>query len=149
MKKHCFLIHMVWAFLLLACHEVTHPQVETLFLKGGTGETQKSEAVSRLYDLYSNSKKDKHAYEVISKKHGRFILNYTPKLQLLTLCADPGSGWSGQYKDVSEQTLQTLAARGYAFDSLESIAADPLKYDSLLIINHPFIQVKTSGNPSL
>lgn len=146
MKKQWFLIHMVWTFLLLACHEVTHPQVDTLFLKAGTSDVHKSEAVSRLFELYSNSKRDKLAYEVISKD-ARFILNYTPESQLLTLSADLGSGWAIQYRDVSEQKLQKLAAIGYSIDSLGIIEENPVKYDSLLIRNSPIIRVRTSGTP--
>ena len=149
MKNCIFLACILSIFFLAACHDVAHPQVETLYLKDGTAEVQKSEAVSKLYELYTSSNKEKEAYEVISKKEGRFILNYTPKLELLTLCIDPGSGWSNQYKNVSEQKLQRLAGGSYSFDSLVVIAANPVKYDSLLIINDSFIQVKTSGSPSL
>ncbi|MCE7065683.1 hypothetical protein [Dyadobacter sp. CY326] len=141
----CFLL----AMNLTGCHEVSHPHVDTLYVNGGTEEAEKLEAIPKLYAHYVNSQKDKEAYEVISNGNGRFILNYTPKLELLTLCADPGSGWLNQFKNVKEVTLQKLALGGYSFDSLGKIASDPIGYDSLLIVNEPFINVKTNGSPSL
>ena len=149
MKKYIILAIILIAFGFIACQEIAHPQVDTLYLKGSSADVEKFEAVPKLYAHYMNSKKDKEAYEVISKGDGRFILNYTPKLKLLTLCADPGSGWLSQFKNVGEETLEKLVAGRYSFDSLGIIASDPIKYDSLLIVNKPFIQVKTSGSPSL
>lgn len=136
------------AFFITACQEMTHPLIETFYIKGGSIEQQKVTAVFKLYEMYRDGNKDKNAYEVIAKKEGRFIINYTPKSELLTLSADPGSGWSNQFKNVTEQTLQRLAVGGYSFDSLGAIALDPVKYDSLLVPNDsPFVRVMTSGNP--
>jgi hypothetical protein len=149
MKKRIFPALILLAISLIACHEISHPQVDTLYVNGSSADVEKLEAVPKWYAHYMNSKKDKEAYEVISTGDGRFILNYTPKLQLLTLCADPGSGWLSQFKNVGEETLEKLVAGRYSFDSLEIIASDPIKYYSLLIVNKPFIHVKTSGSPTL
>ena len=96
-----------------------------------------------------SSKRDKAFYEVISKKEGRYILNYAPNLKLLTMCADPGSGWSKQFKNFELSTLEMLANGGYSFDDLDNREGLDSKFDSLLVINTPSSPVKTNGSPSL
>jgi hypothetical protein len=135
-------------FLIIGCSEKVDPDVDTQYLEGNDREALRLEAIPKLYEYYANSKKDKLVYEVISKKNGRFILNFMPSSKLLTLCGDPGSGWGPQFKDVTESTLQKLVQDGISFEDIQSIGTIGSKYDSLLVRNTPFVQVKTNGSPS-
>lgn len=136
-------------FFILACSEQVDPGVETFYIKGGTRESQRLEAIPKLYQHYMSSSKDKEVYEVISEGNGRLIANFTPALKLLTLCGDPGSGWGPQFKDVTAETLEKFVNDGISFDDLHSIGTIDSKFDSLLVRNDPFVQVKTNGEPSL
>ncbi|MCF2498530.1 MULTISPECIES: hypothetical protein [Dyadobacter] len=136
-------------FFIFGCSDKVDPQVDTLYLTGGNRESQRLEAIPKLYYHYINSAKDKEVYEVIAEGDGRLIANFTPDLKLLTLCGDPGSGWGPQFKDVTASTLEEFVKGKISFDDLHSIGTIGSKFDSLLVRNVPFIQVKSNGEPSL
>ena len=139
-------IALMLTFLLTACVEISHPAVETLYLKGDNIDAMKQEALPRLLEHYMTSKKDKEVYEVISK-YGRFILNFNPSLKLLTLCGDPGSGWGPQFKDVDEAILKKLVDYGLSFDDIQEIGSPFSQGDTLLVRNKPTYLVKSNGHP--
>lgn len=149
MKVSRKLIIIVMCALTFGCIEKVDPAVDTLYIKGGDQETHIKQAIPKLFQHYVSSKRDKEFYEVISKKEGRYILNYAPNLKLLTMCADPGSGWSRQFKNFELSTLEMLANDGYSFDDLGDRERLDSKFDSLLVINTPSSPVKTNGSPSL
>lgn len=149
MKMKYILIFISVIVFFAECRDRVDPTVNTLFVEGKDRETLRSQAIPELFNHYVNSKKDKEAYEVISKKNGRFIINYTPSLGLLTLCGDPGSGWGNQFKNVDETVIESLVKGGYSFDDINDIGTLDSKYDSLLVKNRPYIDVKTNGSPSL
>jgi hypothetical protein len=134
---------------IFGCSDKVDPQVDTVYLTVGDRESQRLGAIPQLYQHYVNSAKDKEVYEVISEGNGRLIANFTPALKLLTLCGDPGSGWGPQFKDVTEATLEKLVKDGISFEDLHSIGTLDSKFNGLLEINNPFVQVKTNGEPSL
>ncbi|MDR6806032.1 hypothetical protein J2Y45_003224 [Dyadobacter sp. BE34] len=124
------------------------PAVETISVYGGY-EVEREKAFPNLYNYYVASSKNKEYYEVISK--GDFILNYYPKGQLLTICADQGSGWLSQYKDIDESDLKKFVDDGVTFDQVSRFGTldNDLdsSYNSILIETDPFIEVKTNGSP--
>jgi hypothetical protein len=127
-----------------ACSEDVDPQVDTLFLNSGHPDSLKSQAISRLYEYYSNSDKTKAYYEVVSgRKAGDYILNYYPEAKLLTTCLDPGSGWAGQLKNVDEAALQRMANLKVKLDGLTGYVLT----DSTIQHNRPLVGVKTNGSP--
>ncbi|MCF2487072.1 hypothetical protein [Dyadobacter sp. CY347] len=137
-------IIFLFLFLPISCLNKVDPAVDSLYLKGEDWKSWRKDALSKLYAHYNNSKKDKECYEVIARKEDRFFLNFYPQGQLLTLCADPGSGWSNQYKaDIS--LIKKLISYNVTFDDLVGLTEN--NYDSILVINKPFIEVKTNGNP--
>ena len=138
------LIIITLAYLVTSCLNIPERDVDTLYLKDGSHEYQRSVALYNLYEHYRLSSKSEDFYEIISKKSGRYIINYYPKEELLTLCADPGSGWSGQYK-VNEQLFEKLIRYNVTFDDI--LGNTEKNYDSLLIRNKPTFNVKTNGNP--
>jgi hypothetical protein len=100
-----------------------------------------------LYEHYVTSEKNREAYEVVAKKDGHFILNFTPGLELLTVCGDPGSGWSQQFENVDEAMLKKLVDEGISFGDLYSVGSMSDRVDSLLTRKHPIYNVNTNGNP--
>lgn len=132
------------ALCLTSCHEISHPYVDTLYMKGTDREKERAEAMVNLYQHYMNSDKDKEVYEVISESNGRFILNYVPALKLLTLSGDPGSGWSNQFKNVDEATLQRLIDENITFQNLEEVGTIGSQFDDVLKVNRPMYSVKTN-----
>lgn len=149
MKNSFVLCMILTAFCFASCHEISHPHVDTLYVKGTDREQERAEAIRNLYRHYMNSDKDKDVYEVISKNNGNFILNYVPALKLLTLCGDPGSGWSNQFKNVDEATLQRLIDTNVTFQNLEDVGSIGSQFDDVLEVNRPMYTVKTNGYPSL
>jgi hypothetical protein len=139
---------MYLVFASTACINKVDPMIDTLYLEGKDRRELRLQAIPKLYEHFRNSKKDKFVYEVISKKNGRFIANYTPSLKLLTLTGDPGSGWGNQFKDVDETTLEKLVKDGITFDDLELIGTLDSKYNDLLVETNPFQEVRTNGSPS-
>ncbi|NIJ51873.1 hypothetical protein [Dyadobacter arcticus] len=142
-------ISILTMLFISGCYGKIDPNVSTLYIEGGDRESERLEAIPKLYEHYVSSIKDKEAYEVISNGNGNFILNFTPSLKLLTLCGDPGSGWGKQFKDVDESVLQKLVQDGISFQDIESIGSIGSKFDSLLVRNKPRIEVKTNGEPSI
>ncbi|MCE6992368.1 hypothetical protein [Dyadobacter sp. CY323] len=133
---------------LTGCFDKVDPLIRTLYLKEDDMETQRSQAVSRLYEHYVTSRfKDGQGYEVISKKHGRFILHFAPILGLLTVCGDPGSGWARQYEDVDELILKKLVDENITFNDLYGTGPMSYKVDSMLVKKNPIYNVNTNGSP--
>jgi hypothetical protein len=144
--KLWFLLMIV---LLSGCGDKIDPVIATIYLTEGDRAMQRQQAIPKLYAHYQNSAKDREGYEVIAKKNGRFILNYVPGLGLLTLSGDPGSGWSRQFANVTEDVLKILVDEGITFDELEDHETLVSKFDSLLILKRPIYRVRTNGSPSL
>ena len=142
-----FLLMIVLVFW--GCRDKIDPIISTVYLTEGDRVVQRQQAIPKLYAHYQDSTKDREAYEVIAKKDGRFILNYVPGLNLLTLCGDPGSGWSGQFTNVTSDVLKLLVDEGVTFDQLENREKLGSKLDSLLIPKSPIYRVRTNGSPSL
>ncbi|SKB55879.1 hypothetical protein [Dyadobacter psychrophilus] len=138
--KQAFLLLSVC--LLASCGEVVNPLIRTVYLTEGDRTSQRLEAIAKLYEFYNDSDKDREAYEVISKRSGDFIVNYVPGLGLLTLCGEPGFGWSKQFIDVDSTLLRKLVDRGATFDDLNTG-----KFDSLLVTKTPVFRVNTNGKP--
>ncbi|MCE7065684.1 hypothetical protein [Dyadobacter sp. CY326] len=134
---------------LMSCHELSHPDVDTLYIDGKDREESRADAINTLYDHYMNSTKEKEVYEVIARGNGRFIINYVPELKLLTLCGDPGSGWGPQFKEVDEAALQRLINDKITFDDLHGVGSIGSAFDSVLVRNNPMYSVKTNGYPSI
>src|SRR5690606_4735524 len=120
------------------------PEVDTFYYNTGQRDSQRSQAITKLYEHYIQSDKTKEYYEVISRKTGNYIVNYYPDGQLLTICTDPGSGWSGQLKNVSDADLQRMAISKIHMDRLQEYVLS----DSTLEHNRPIIEVKTNGKPN-
>lgn len=144
--------------LLTSCFDRVDPEVSTKYLSSGSGEQQKASAVKELLDFYTASEKDKPYYEVISKREGRFILNYNRIEQRLTLCMDPGSGWGRQYMNISLEDLAEMVAIGITLEELDGseytvrvdeytlrIKGKEMKYAS----SAERIQPQTNGDPTL
>ncbi|MCF2492113.1 hypothetical protein [Dyadobacter chenhuakuii] len=140
---------LIMVTLLSGCGDRIDPVISTIYLEEGDRAAQRRQAIPELYAHYQNSAKDREAYEVISKKNGRFIINYVPGLELLTLCGDPGSGWSRQFANVSDDVLKILVNEKVTFDDLEIHGSFGSKLDSLLISKTPIYRVRTNGSPSL
>ena len=137
-------IILVLIIVMGSCLTAPEREVETLYLEDGSYEYKRSVALYNLYQHYIKSTRSRDFYEIVSKHNGRYILNYYPKGELLTLCVDPGSGWLHQYK-VSEQLFEKLIKYNI---TLNELSGDSDKnYDSLLVVNEPFFNVKTNGNP--
>ncbi|WP_439557810.1 hypothetical protein [Dyadobacter sp.] len=150
MKLRTFLFVIQLLVGMAACINKVDPDVDTMYTEDGKDRKDaRMLAIPKLLAHYSSSKKDKLVYEVISKKKGQYILNFTPSLKLLTLCGDPGSGWGPQFKDVDEATLQKLINDGISFEDIHSIGTIDSKFDSVLVRNEPRVEVKTNGEPSL
>jgi|GEM_PF-1546947 len=143
---------------LVSCKENVDPEVGTKFIEYGSREEQRASAIQELNIFYNSSNKDKQFYEVISKKNGRFILNYNRADERLTVCLDPGSGWGRQYVNISESDLADFVSIGIELEDLEGsenvvrvddytliIKGKELKYAS----SAERIQPKTNGNPTL
>jgi hypothetical protein len=144
MKKANQLLIILSIAGLAACLNKVDPAVDTLYFSSGRTDTLRSQAISKLYEHYSNSDKTKEYYEVVSKQTGDYIINYYPAGKLLTTCNDPGSGWGGQYKNVDEATLRRLADLKIKLDNLRSY----VNTDSIIDDNEPRIEVKTNGHPN-
>jgi hypothetical protein len=151
MKHFLVYITLVLTFALLSCSDKIEPDVDTLYLNDGDRESQSAMAISELYKYYVASKKDKGFYEVVSKKVGRFILNYYPAGKLLTVSTDSDSGWGRQFKNVDETVLKKLSDDHITIDDIGAIGTGDNRLDSLYVsllpINEPFFSVKTNGNP--
>ncbi|MCF0060976.1 hypothetical protein MUK70_17200 [Dyadobacter chenwenxiniae] len=145
--KTTYLLLTIWAAsLLISCKESPDPDVETLYINGQDREKERADATSKLYEHYMNGKRDRSAYEVVAKGNARFVINYVPGLALLTLSGDPGSGWSNQFKDVDEGTLQKLIHQKLTFNDIDDIGSAESKYDSVLTLNRPLYDVKTNSS---
>ena len=137
---------MLLIVLLSGCFDKVDPNVNTLYVENGDITTQRLEAVSTLYQHYTDRKMDREAYEVISKK-SRFILNFTPGLELLTVCGDPGSGWARQYQNFDEVMLKKLVDEKISFNDLYGTGTMTTKIDSMLTRKKPIYNVNTNGSP--
>jgi hypothetical protein len=144
MKKAHLLLVIFSITTLAACFNKVDPAVSTLYFSSGHPDTLRSQAISKLYEHYSNSDKNKEYYEVVSKKTGNYILNYYPFGKLLTTCNDPGSGWSEQYKNVDESELRKLADLKIKLYDLQLYVSK----DSIIENNEPIVDVKTNGYPN-
>jgi hypothetical protein len=130
--------------LLSACSDPIDPTVETIYFNTEKREAWQSQAIGKLYEHYSNSDKSKEYYEVAARKAGNYILNYYPSGKLLTVCEDPGSGWSGQYTNVDEAALQNLAQLKISLDSMQLyVIKDSIIGNSA----SPYVQVKSNVYP--
>jgi hypothetical protein len=157
MNRLFFPTFLLIAFLFSSCFNKVEPEVSTVYVKSGDKETERSEAVSTLFEHYSKSSKDKQYYEVLSKKDGRFILNYNRIDQRLTICTDPGSGWSRQYVGITDADLEDLLVKGLSFNDLD-FPKDPVIVDEVTLIvkekelkytkGSEMIIPKTNGKPS-
>lgn len=146
MKARYLFFFICAATLLASCKKSPNPDVITLYLKGDDREKERTEAIPNLYEHYMNSNKDRAVYEVVAKGNARFVINYVPGLELLTLSSDPGSGWSSQFKDVDEAKLQELVRQKLNFSDIDDIGSFGSKYDSVLVINRPIYDVKTNSS---
>ena len=126
---------------LAACFHKLDPEVSTFYFSTGHPDTLRSQAISKLYEHYSNSDKTNAYYEVISRKTGNYILNYYPAGKLLTMCNDPGSGWSEQYKNVDEAELRKLADLKIKLYDLQLYVSK----DSVIENSQTIVAVKTNG----
>ncbi|MCE7058731.1 hypothetical protein [Dyadobacter sp. CY343] len=142
MKKANQLLIILSIVGLAACFNKVDPAVETFYLKSKHSDSVRSEAFSKFYEHYSNSDNTKEYFEVISK--GDYIINYYATGKLMAICYDPGSGWGGQYNNVDEAALRSLANLRIKLDKLQSYVIK----DSLIDNNEPFIEVKTNGHPN-
>lgn len=134
-------------FILLGCSDSS---VATLFVSDGNHENLRKEAVARLYKFYSNSSKEKEFYEVVSRPdHGHYIVNYNPRLQLLSICADPGSGWAAQFKNVTEEKLQRLSESHFSMDNMYYAQSMRPEYSELLTQNDTFLIPKSNWRASM
>lgn len=141
-------------FFITSCDRVD-PEVSTQYIKEGNREKQRDIAFITLLNHYQASAKDKQFYEVISKRDGRFILNYNRLDERLTLCLDPGSGWGRQFINISENDLEDFVAKDFSlldFDMGKAIAIDSvtiiLKGKELKIARES-IRPKTNGSPTI
>lgn len=141
MKKNNVFLAVLSIFLLIACNNDIDPVVDTLYFNSGQPDTLRNQAITKLYEYYSNSDKSKEFYEVVSEKTGDYIINYYPSRSLLTVCFDPGSGWGGQYKNVDKQALYRLSNARIKLDNLQEFVA----IDSTIDDNRPIFNVKTNG----
>lgn len=131
--------------IVFGCKQDVDPVVATHYFENGTPQEMKNNAFLKLYEFYSTSDKTKEYYEVIARKQVSYIVNYNPSKQLLTICQDPGSGWSDQVSKVSESELKRIVDLKISLDSLASF----VYRDFTLKDVNPMIPVKTNGNPSL
>ncbi|WP_373331121.1 hypothetical protein [Salmonirosea aquatica] len=137
MKSYCILFLI---FALVSCDfNRIDPSVDTLRIEPlfSIDEREVDMAV-QLYHHYTQSDKSKEFYEVIVERTGA-ILNYWPEKQLLTVCANPGSNWLGQYKEIDTTKLKWIGDNKINFS----------QYRDSLMINRPTDTrfVKTNGNP--
>jgi hypothetical protein len=150
MKLIKLFLQAILVIFLFGCKDDVDPAVSTVRVEGNRDELRK-EAISKLYQHYKNSTKDKESYEIVSK--GDYILNFSPKSSLLTLCDDQGSGWAVQYKDINDIVLKKMVDDQINFDHLSGSLEFDTKLDSLykkvLISNNPIVEVKTNGEPRL
>jgi hypothetical protein len=150
MKQLNTLALMLFLLLFNSCKDDVDPVVETLHVKGDY-KVERTEAFSKLLDLYEKSAMDKEYYEVVAKAD--FIVSFSPAKKLLTLCADQGSGWVSQYKEFDIAVLRKLVTDEVtvdeitSFETLNNMLDDT--YKGILIKNEPFHEVKTNGSPSL
>ncbi|MCE6992370.1 hypothetical protein [Dyadobacter sp. CY323] len=146
--KVVFLIIALISFLS-ACDQDIDIGVDTLFIKNEDRETARKDALNELYKHYQKSTKNREAYEVVCKKNGRFILNFSPVLNFLTVCGDPGSGWSRQYQNVDETLLKRLVDEQISIEDLAGFGPRSSLIDSLLTRKSPIYRVNTNGSPSI
>lgn len=157
MISRCVYLFPLLLLTLFSCKDNVDPEVGTKFIEYGSREEQRASAIQELNSFYNSSSKDKQFYEVISKKNGRFILNYNRADERLTICLDPGSGWGRQYINISESDLADFISMGIELEDLEGsenvvrvddytliIKGKELKYAS----SAERIQPKTNGNPT-
>lgn len=131
--------------LMMSCSEDVDPAVKTLYLEDGTRETLRGQAFQKIYEFYFQSDKSSEYYEVIARKKDSYIVNYSPSEKLLTICQDPGSGWSNQVQNVNIDQLKRLADLKISLDDIGPF----VHKDSTLKSVNPIVEVKTNGNPSL
>lgn len=86
--------------------------------EGNTREKLKEMGISKLLENYTVSNKKKKYYEVVSSRGNGagFILNYNRPDQRLTICLDPGSGWSNQFVDITEKDLEEFVSKKFTID---------------------------------
>jgi len=127
MKK----LSILFVFIcLLSCDKKVDPDVQTLVLSDSysnnlddRAKAQKM-AASELFKFYNSSNKDSYIYEAITRwGSGDFVVSYCPSKELLSTGVEICSGWSGQYKQVSANQL----------DSLGKLEVPISKYDTLLV----------------
>jgi hypothetical protein len=138
----------VTVMLIAFCKDEVDPAVQTIRVYGDY-KAEREKAFPNLYNYYAASSKSMEYYEVVFK--GDFILNYYPQGRLLTVCSDPGSGWSGQFKEFDESDLKKLSDDGITIDEIAGFGhignnLDSL-YSDILVKSDPFFEIKTNGNP--
>ncbi len=142
--------------ILVSCINKVDPQVSTQYIKEGSRQEQRAVAFNTLLSHYRAGNKEKQFFEVISKKDGRFILNYNRIDQRLTLCLDPGSGWGSQYVNIAEDDLEEFVSKSFTLTDFEG--GNATWVDSVTIImkgkelkyatTKERIRPKTNGKPS-
>lgn len=113
------LLFFALLFSLSSCYNQVDPEVATKYITEGSREETRNNAVKELYDFYKSSSQDKEYYEVVSKRNGRFVLNYNRIDQRLTICGDLGSGWSEQFMNITESDLFDLVGLKVTLDELD------------------------------
>jgi hypothetical protein len=144
MKTLAYYIGLFFVIILYSCTSKIEPQVDTFYYSTGNRDSLRSYALVRLYDHYVQSDKTKEYYEVVSRNTGDYIVNYYPQGQLLTICGDPGSGWSGQLRNVGLNELHKMGNSKIHIDSLSEFVLS----DSTIQHNRPIQEVKTNGKPN-
>ena len=144
MKIYQYLSALILTICISSCIHKVEPEVDTFYFSTGHADTLRALAISKLYAHYNESDKSKKFYEVISKKTGRYIVNYYPEAEMLTICHDPGSGWGGQFINVSESTLKKMAESKVHLNQLQQYALT----DTSIQNNRPIIDVRTNGKPN-
>lgn len=134
MKKY---LSILLLFAISCKFDRVDPSVDTLRVEALLiSADREANMAAQLYDHYTKSDKSKEFYEVITNKSGE-ILNYWPNKKLLTVCADPGSGWLRQYTDIDTAKLKWISDSKIAFR----------QYEDSLTVSRPLIRPKTNGNP--
>ncbi|MEO6287249.1 MAG: hypothetical protein ABIN80_00015 [Dyadobacter sp.] len=140
MKTTILFILLAGIWITTGCENDVDPEVETHYFEADSG---RQKAISKLFEIYSSSDKSKPYYEVVSKGY-RFIVNYYPSGDLLTICHDTGSGWGGQLKNVTDAKLERLATLKVELDGINQYVIS----DTTVQHNRPIVEVKTNGRPN-
>lgn len=113
MKK---LLYFICSLYLLSCSEPNFKTVKSEILKNELNA--KDLALSKVYQLYSESDKSKTNYEVYNINM-RFGLNYNPSKKLLFLATDLCE-WIRVYKNVDDTKIQLAIKQNIKVDGYDN-----------------------------